>query len=53
MPTTVIAGLVPAIRLVSLLTKARKAWMPGTRPGMTECVAAGVPTVGRYFASTT
>jgi hypothetical protein len=28
------AGLVPAIHV--LLSKLRKTWMPGTRPGMTK-----------------
>jgi hypothetical protein len=31
----VMAGLVPAIH-VFLPAKARKTWMPGTRPGMTK-----------------
>jgi len=32
MKTNVMAGLVPAIYV---FVAARKAWMPGTRPGMT------------------
>ena len=36
--TTVMAGLVPAIR-VFLRCSIAKTWMPGTRPGMTEKVA--------------
>jgi hypothetical protein len=31
------AGLVPAIHAFDL-ADAVKTWMPGTRPGMTECV---------------
>jgi len=34
MPVGVVAGLVPAIHVVS--SRGSKAWMPGTRPGMTS-----------------
>ncbi|MFN3399550.1 MAG: hypothetical protein ACK4Z4_04350, partial [Ferrovibrio sp.] len=33
-PTTVMAGLVPAIHVFTAATN--KAWMPGTGPGMTQ-----------------
>ena len=34
---TVMAGLVPAIHVFA--AEESKTWMPGTRPGMTECGA--------------
>ena len=33
-PSVVMAELVPAIHV---LLERRKTWMPGTRPGMTNC----------------
>jgi hypothetical protein len=36
------AGLVPAIHVSLLAHRALKTWMPGTRPGMTECVSAAL-----------
>src|ERR1043165_4226018 len=34
---SVMAGLVPAIHVLLGDGQERKTWMPGTRPGMTEC----------------
>ena len=43
----VMAGLVPAIHdlLSNRVEKVRKAWMPGTRPGMTETSCPGGPYI--------
>jgi hypothetical protein len=38
------AGLVPAIH-VFLIQPTRKTWMPGIKPGMTECVARPVASL--------
>jgi hypothetical protein len=49
--TPVMAGLVPAIHVFTLLQK-RKTWMPGTRPGMTnEEAKSGLAEVAACIAA--